>query len=297
MSDAQRPDPLLEPSDWDVADRDAHIEQLLLTGLDHYFAARYDQAINVWTRVLFLDRGHARARAYIERARSAQAERHRESLELLHHGRDAFDRGDGDAARQLLSSAVEQGAPQEEVLALLGRLDRLDVASGRTAAAAEGPARQRTPRAQTTADDRQATPSLALPFASLAVVTLVVTGVLYLATSGNRIDGWFSFDRTERVTGGAAVSAAPLVVPPASEAALARARTLVGQRQLRAGAVVGPDDARVLREALRVLEAVKIGDPLRAEADLLRADIQRTLVASAEPPPTAPSGARSGNPR
>src|SRR5437867_2806403 len=55
------------------ADRDAKIEQLLLAGLDHYFAAQYDFAISVWTRVLFLDRSHARARAYIERARSALA--------------------------------------------------------------------------------------------------------------------------------------------------------------------------------------------------------------------------------
>jgi hypothetical protein len=49
------------------ADRDAKIEQLLLAGLDHYFAAQYDCAISVWTRVLFLDRSHARARAYIDR--------------------------------------------------------------------------------------------------------------------------------------------------------------------------------------------------------------------------------------
>src|SRR6516162_11952548 len=64
-----------------AADRDAKIEELLLTGLDHYFAAQYQQAINVWTRALFFDRSHARARAYIERARSAMAERQRESEE------------------------------------------------------------------------------------------------------------------------------------------------------------------------------------------------------------------------
>ena len=57
------------------AERDARIEQLLLAGLDEYFAHHYEQAINLWTRVLFLDRTHDRARAYIERARSAQAER------------------------------------------------------------------------------------------------------------------------------------------------------------------------------------------------------------------------------
>ena len=33
-------------------DRDAKIEQLLLAGLDHYFSGRYEQAIDVWTRVI-----------------------------------------------------------------------------------------------------------------------------------------------------------------------------------------------------------------------------------------------------
>src|SRR5260370_23951875 len=88
------------------ADRDAKIEQILLAGLDRYFAAQYEQAINVWTRVLFLDRNHARARAYIERARSALAERQRESEELLQGGLAAFGRGDGDDARRLLQAAA-----------------------------------------------------------------------------------------------------------------------------------------------------------------------------------------------
>ena len=68
----------------DRADREALIEQLLLAGLDHYFDGSYEQAVNVWTRVAFLERGHGRARAYIERARGALAERQRESEELLH---------------------------------------------------------------------------------------------------------------------------------------------------------------------------------------------------------------------
>ena len=92
------------------ADRDARVEQLLLAGLDHYFAGQYELAISVWTRALFLDHSHARARAYIERARSAIAERQRESEELLHTGVEAFGRGDVGAARRLLTSAVERGA-------------------------------------------------------------------------------------------------------------------------------------------------------------------------------------------
>ena len=72
MSDPLRTDPASDPLS--EAGRDAKIEQLLLAGLDHYLDGQFDQAINVWTRALFLDRGHARARAYIERARSALAE-------------------------------------------------------------------------------------------------------------------------------------------------------------------------------------------------------------------------------
>src|SRR3954447_15043514 len=111
-----------------TADRDAKIEQLLLLGLDHYFAARYELAINVWTRALFLDRNHARARAYIDRARSALAERQRESEELMQNGVAAFQRGDGGEARRLLQAAIEGGAPSEEALGVLCRLNRLEPA-------------------------------------------------------------------------------------------------------------------------------------------------------------------------
>src|SRR3954454_3163556 len=117
-----------------ASERDAKIEQLLLVGLDHYFAARYELAINVWTRALFLDRSHARARAYIDRARSALAERLRESEELLQNGVAAFQRGDGGEARRLLQAAIEGGAPSEEALAVLDRLNRLEAAAPPAAA-------------------------------------------------------------------------------------------------------------------------------------------------------------------
>src|SRR5262245_9490969 len=125
MSDPLRTDPANEaPS----GERDAKIEQLLLSGLDHYFDNEYDQAINVWTRALFLDRGHARARAYIERARSALAEQQRESEELLQRGRAACDRGASAAGRRLLAAAIMRGAPRDEALSVLDRIHRLDPA-------------------------------------------------------------------------------------------------------------------------------------------------------------------------
>jgi hypothetical protein len=295
MSDAQHPD--LTPSDWDVADRDARIEQLLLAGLDHYFAARYDQAINVWTRVLFLDRGHARARAYIERARSAQAERQRESLELLHHGVDAFDRGDTSAARQLLSSAVEQGAPQEEALALLGRLDRLEVASGPAQPSPEPPSPRRVRRTDATGAGERPSGSLLVPFVLLAAATLVVAGGLSALSAWDRMPRWLPFADAGPAAVTTVAPPSPLVIPPASEAALARARSLVAERPLGPRAVLGDEDARALREALRVLDSVKPGDALRADVDALRVDIERALLSGVEPaepspPPVRPGGLR-----
>src|SRR5919204_3143715 len=107
------------------ADRDARIEQLLLSGLDQYFAGNYQQAINIWTRVVFLERGHNRARAYIERARSAMAERQRECEELVYTGIDAYNAGDVTTARDLLTKAVEQGGPSDAALVFLDRLNRV----------------------------------------------------------------------------------------------------------------------------------------------------------------------------
>ena len=96
MSDSSRTDRARSIDVRPDIDREAKIEQLLLDCLDHYFAAQYEQAINVWTRALFLDRSHARARAYIERARTALAEGQRESEELLQSGVAAFHRGEAD---------------------------------------------------------------------------------------------------------------------------------------------------------------------------------------------------------
>ncbi len=127
-------------------DRDARIEELLVLGLDHYFSEQHELAINVWTRVLFIDRGHARARAYIERARSAVAERQRQGDELLHTGVAALDRGDAGAARELVASAVEHGASGDEAMALLARIERLETAAALYPHAGAIPGRAKTRR-------------------------------------------------------------------------------------------------------------------------------------------------------
>ena len=52
------------------------------------------------------------------------AEQQRESEELLHNGIAAFERGEMDAARQLLNAAVQRGGAHEVALAFLTRIDR-----------------------------------------------------------------------------------------------------------------------------------------------------------------------------
>jgi hypothetical protein len=242
-------------------DRDARVDELLLTGLDHYFSGQHDLAVNVWTRVLFLDRGHARARAYIERARSAIAERQREGEELLHTGVAAFKRGDQAAARALLRSAVDRGAGGEEAMALLQRLDRLEAAAQHVESG--------VPDARTTRDAATAPDAAAANNRLTWIVTGVISGVLLAAlillSVGDQGTAWLGMGRDARTVAPARAEE-PVPVPTASELSIARARALHARGHL--------------RDALIALKSVRYGDRFRAEADELRAAIQQELLAA-----------------
>ena len=248
-------------------DRDVKIEQLLLAGLDHYFNAQYEQALDVWTRVLFLDRGNARARAYIERARAALGERQREADELVHAGVAAFDRGEVDEARELLTSALERGGQHDEALVLLDRLSRLEASGGSADEPVTGslPIRRRRGAAATRVGRA---PARAVSIWPIVLLLGAVAGGVY--GSWDRLVAVLRSDRVQ--PRGAVVSSReePLPVPAASESALSRARALFEEGQL--------------REALRALNGVKPGDSLRSEADLLRSAVQRALLAGSGGP-------------
>ncbi len=258
------------------AERDARVERLLLQGLDHYFGGDYDTAVHVWTRVLFLDRGHARARAYIERARSAQAERQRESEELLHRGVAAFDRGDTGDARELLTAAVSQGTAPEVALSYLGRLDRLEVTRSPSRAAGEtrGTSRttQRPATSPTAADVRVRRTTRILRLAAIvtfASAAAVWAGVVFSEVADLRE----AFDLNPPVVVPPPAPEEPLPVPRLAELAFLRART-----QLSSGFPA---------EALRTLDAIGPADPLEGSALRLRADIDRVLLATAPTPTTS----------
>jgi tetratricopeptide (TPR) repeat protein len=274
MSDPLRTDSSRALDAASDADRDAKIEQLLLVGLDHYFAAQYEQAINVWTRALFLDRSHARARAYIERARSAVAERQRESEELLQRGVAAFEQGDADAERQLLVTAIGRGgAPSDEALAVLDRLNRLERDPIVQASTAAAPADRVS---SGTEDAHGTTRSTLRAIAWAAMLILAVAGGLLAVARPE----WRALRLLESLP--SSVPAAPLAtesglpLPTRGEGLLVRARALQAGGHL--------------RDALVTLESVRLTDAQKAEADRLRGVIQRQLVelASATGAPAPP---------
>jgi len=274
MSDPLRTDPA---NDVPSGERDAKIEQLLLSGLDHYFDGEYDQAINVWTRALFLDRGHARARAYIERARSALAEQQRESEELLQRGLAAFDRGASAEARRLLEAAIMRGAPRDEALSVLDRIHRLDPADAAVLTSDDAP------------DDRtrRRSPSVARTLQVAAWIVLAASVVVAAFVSAGTIPLDWLWLRTQQPQ-----AALPQLAPAPADAGPTVPRR--GERALNRARVLAQNGH--LRDALTNLEQVTITDEEKIDADRLRADIQRQLIALEQAsgdnpaPPAAPAG-------
>lgn len=256
-------------------DRDARIEALLVTGLDHFVCGQYEQAINVWTRVHFIDRNHARARAYIERARRAMAERQRESDELLHRGVEAFERGDTGAAHALISRAVEQIGPTDLASALLDRLSRLQAGGGPLMFA--GPNRPSLAFDGVTAAEHPAprrARRLRLPMGvTLAVVVVVVLGLAAVLAF------WATEPQPHPDVAGA-LAAEPLPVVTDADVDIARARALFAGGHL--------------RDALAALESASRREPLRGDVAALRMEIQQRIL---EPRPRTADSTVGGGPR
>lgn len=235
------------------AEREARIEQLLLSGLDQYFAGRYEQAIDIWTRVAFLERGHGRARAYIDRARSALAERQRESEELVQSGVAAYHAGNLAEARSLLTRAVDEGGLSDTALMFLQHLSRLDRGA---AGHAQVPAGE--PRGK-----RDTPSSVPTRWGATVLASTLAAAVIFVAAIP--VGSWLA-DLPINAPAPVPVAPEPLPVLRPSDVLLARARMLSADGHL--------------RDALRLLDRIDLADPARADSDRLKADIQRMLLAS-----------------
>ena len=268
MTEPQRTDPAKTPAS--TAERAARIEELLVSGLDHYFAGEYEQAINIWTRVIFLDRDHNRARAYIDRARKAIAERQRESEELLHRGLDAYKAGEVERARDLLTRAVDQGAPSDQALVLLGRMEQLEGTGFDLPLQ-----RKRLPARRVSNDPISPARRRPWPWIAAATSLLAVSAAVYFGAAP-ALSWLVDVPADARPLPQTAREAVPIV--RTADTLLERAQELYSGGHL--------------RDALRSLDGIGIADPLRPQADRLRADIQRVLLASvaASPQASTPTG-------
>jgi tetratricopeptide (TPR) repeat protein len=245
-------------------DRQGQAEALLVAGLDRYFSGQYEDAIHVWTRVLFLDRSHARARAYIDRARTALAERQRRSEQMLQESHDLLERGHMDAARSLLSEAVAEVGDDERAAAVRAKLERLE-------RAAAGTNRSRAHVAPPAVIDAWASPrrSRVLLGLGLVAAAVLVAAVVVSPAVRNLVSADNSADAVAVRRGSTAV---PIL--SSADVALVRARTLYGRGRL--------------AEALQVLDRIGAESPARTEADQLRVEIQRLLLASGQERPRQP---------
>ncbi len=244
------------PSEADGVGREARIEQLLLAGLDQYFAGQYEQAIDIWTRVAFLERRHRRARAYIDRARSALAERQRESEEMLHRGVAEYNAGRLQAARELLTRAVERGGPSDTALVFLQHLGRVEPTLL--------PAREPSGSASAEPFARSSPPMTRSGWVVTALASAAVAATILVA---ERPIASFVADLPVPAPVVAAPAAEPLPIVRPTDMLLARARELY--------------TAGRPYEALKVLDRIDLADPLRPAADRLRADVQHVLLADA----------------
>lgn len=279
------------------SDRAALIEQLLLAGLDHYFSGDYEQAIHVWTRVFFLDRGHARARAYIERARGALGERQREAeAQGLEDGVATGLGVSSTASRVVVTSrtmtttgtigTIGESATARALVPrrfsrrdlLLGSSDVLiDDTMGVEPVGVAGIADVRDVKGDPPAGTR-----LLTHIVLVTLATVLLCGAAYVVLDRDRLATWWRTSDLE--TGHTILTPEPLMVPRASEQALARAHALY-------------DHGR-LREAMQALAPIRVDDPMRHDADVLLATIERALLeraglTGATPPPPEASGTKA----
>jgi hypothetical protein len=242
----------------EAALRAQQIDTLLDEGLDRYFAARYEEAIHLWTRVLFFDRNHARARAYIDGARKTVAEMQRHSEQLLATSRDLLEQGDTQAARRLLGEAMATSADDLQVAALRVRLERLERVH-------QVGIESSLPIEPAIVHDRWSWGRVPWVAVAGSLVLVGVAAVVAMALQG-------SLPARPSTTGTPAVAPAIDRVPvlTTSEVALVRARTAVARGRL--------------SDALKDLDRVSLDSADRPAADQLRIEIQQLLMASVRSP-------------
>jgi tetratricopeptide (TPR) repeat protein len=100
--------------------------ELLRQGEALYSRGLYHEAVHVWTRILFLDRGNPQARLRIDKAKEAVAERERRLDADLAEARALFESGNLREARERVRSVLAADGGHSEAVALEAAIEALD---------------------------------------------------------------------------------------------------------------------------------------------------------------------------
>jgi hypothetical protein len=198
----------------------------------------------------------------------------------VHEGLAAFDKGEVARARALLSDALDQGASHDVALGVLGRIDRLDVG---TRSATPIPSLRKRSRAvpSPAAETSNRRGTIALWLATAAAI-VVVGAISFVLVAPNGLGDWFPVQATTGAAPTIIATPTALPVPSPTEAYVVQARALFAGGKL--------------RDALHALDRVPVGDARRPDAEQIRADIQRELLAVAGAEASSASSAAASTP-
>lgn len=252
-------------------------DELFRQGEEHFSAGRFQRAVHVWTRILFVDRGNSRVREAIEKAKRVIAERQRRlDLECADAAR-LFEGGDVEGARNLARAVlatdprhVEASHLEERIAALERRSEPAPESStgSQVDAGASKGIVLRVPKGDRSRSGADAAAASRMKmFAFLAAALLVfAASALYLYQNWDGIvsDGAF------RHPAASAATAASEPAEPVPD--LAELRYYNGSRLFEQGRY---------REALAELSRIDRGSPVTAAARSLILRIEERLLRSA----------------
>jgi len=211
-------------------------EDLLREGQELFDDGHFDRAIHVWTRIRFIEKDDARARAAIERAKRAQAERQRQLDQRLAEASRLHDEGDVDGCSAIVEEILSLDSRHAETRQLHAQLEasrrRPDAESEPLSATPPSPATESLPASVTTPPTgkrglrlrvSRTDPSLGerpgspLKMAGFVVGAMLVlsAGALYLSVNWESIVSDGAFARSQAAVSGALSVEAP--VPDLSE--------------------------------------------------------------------------------
>src|SRR5262245_21094808 len=125
--------------DEEAQNAEREIARLLKQGDDVSKKGDRQQAIEIWSRVFLIDINNAEAVTRIEKARQEMAEEGRLVGDLLKKGRDSFEAGDREGARQIFLQAQALDPDEATARFYLERIEKEGIEPAPAAAAAPAP--------------------------------------------------------------------------------------------------------------------------------------------------------------